>query len=136
VTRRLYGHTEHVTSVRWSADGRYILSSAIDGTIRITDAVFGHARDVILVGRDFAVMSVAWSPDGGQFVYGYPDGSLKVHTLECQLTIRTGAALRSTPSESGSSVGSAAVNQTLTANGFFPSIDGFRWWRLVTGDWI
>jgi hypothetical protein len=55
----------------------------------------------------------------------------------CQLEVLTGANLRAGASAETEKVGSAAVGAVLTANAQqFSASDGFRWWRLTSGEWI
>ncbi len=67
-----------------------------------------------------------------------PDGNLSQPSgLACNLTVLTGANLRSGPGVEFDKVGNAAANQTLTADGQFANVqDFFTWWRLITGEWV
>jgi WD40 repeat protein len=57
------GHTESVTSVAWSPDGRFALSGSEDRTLRLWEVSSGKCLRTFR-GHKFAVYSVAWSPDG------------------------------------------------------------------------
>ncbi|MDX2141691.1 MAG: TIR domain-containing protein [Chloroflexota bacterium] len=61
--RRLRGHTNWVTDVSYSPDGRLIASSSIDGTIILWDADTGE-RVRTLTGHTGGVNAIAFSPDG------------------------------------------------------------------------
>ena len=63
---RLYtyrGHSEIVSSVAWSPNGKYIASGSYDKTVQVWDALTGKTV-LIYRGHNYAVLSVAWSPDG------------------------------------------------------------------------
>ncbi|WP_418004152.1 TIR domain-containing protein [Mycobacterium sp. PDNC021] len=82
------GHQRDVTAVAFSHDGRFIISGALDGTVRIWDAI--HQRPA---GQALAIKqpreipdpdhlplfptAVAMSPDGNRIVAGLNDGSVR-----------------------------------------------------------
>jgi WD40 repeat protein len=62
-TRRLAGHTDHVTSVAFAPDGRHAVSGSLDRTIKLWELPAG--REVrTLSGHTYGLGSVAFSPDG------------------------------------------------------------------------
>jgi WD40 repeat protein len=65
-------------SLSWNSTGHYIASGNTDGTVRIWDATTGDELQVIQVGTDSSVNSVAWSPDGTQLAFGKPDGTVEI----------------------------------------------------------
>ncbi|KIJ91548.1 hypothetical protein K443DRAFT_47094, partial [Laccaria amethystina LaAM-08-1] len=59
----LKGHTDLVTSVAFSPDGKQIVSGSNDKSVRVWDASTGDELNV-LKGRTGLVRSFAFSPDG------------------------------------------------------------------------
>ncbi|KAL0955353.1 hypothetical protein HGRIS_001602 [Hohenbuehelia grisea] len=74
----LEGHTDRVTSVAFSPDGRHIVSGSWDETIRVWDASTGHAAMPPLEGHTSPVNSVAFSPDGSHIASGSADKAIRV----------------------------------------------------------
>src|SRR5260221_223278 len=66
----LNGHTDSVTSVAYSPDGRHIVSGSYDNTIRTWDAKTGAAVGDPMVGHIGGVSSIAHSPSGRYIVSG------------------------------------------------------------------
>ena len=73
----LKGHTDQVTSVAFSPDGKRIVSGSEDQTLKVWDATSGQ-ETLTLNGHSGRVMSVAFSPDGKRIVSAGGDQTLKV----------------------------------------------------------
>ena len=77
--RQLFGHTDPVPSVAWSADGR-LASGSQDGSVIIWDLKTGQPAQT-LKGHTYGVTSVAWSADG-RLASGSEDDSVIVWDLQ------------------------------------------------------
>lgn len=64
----LVGHSDEITSVAWSPDGKTLASGSVDGTTRLWITTGGNKATVLRARPiDYElprVTSVAWSPDG------------------------------------------------------------------------
>lgn len=63
------GHSEFVSAIAWSADGKRLASGSADRSVRILDAVTGENLKT-LTGHTDWVYTVAWSPDGSTVASG------------------------------------------------------------------
>jgi WD40 repeat protein len=60
----LYGHSDVISAIASSPDGRYLATASIDGTARVWDASSGHAVTV-LAGDGAALNDVQFGPGDG-----------------------------------------------------------------------
>jgi hypothetical protein len=79
--RTLQGHSECVTSVSVTPDGRRAVSGSDDKTLRVWDLESGQCLRT-LAGHSGVVTSVSVTPDGRRAVSGSYDGTLRVWDLE------------------------------------------------------
>jgi hypothetical protein len=86
--RTLTGHSDWVSSVSYSPDGRYIASGSEDNTIKIWDATTG-ALVRTLTGHSSVVYSVSYSPDGRYIASGSWDGTIKIWDATTGALVRT-----------------------------------------------
>ncbi|KAG4432782.1 hypothetical protein IFR05_011734 [Cadophora sp. M221] len=73
----LEGHTDYVSSVAFSPDGKQIVSGSRDQTVRRWDAATGQLLLPVLEGHTDVVSSVAFSPDSKQIVSGSWDRTVR-----------------------------------------------------------
>jgi len=76
VVRRFTGHRGLVTSVAFTRDGRFILSTGFDGTIRVWRRTGGLVET--LLGHTAAIRAIAMSRDGSFFATGSDDETIKL----------------------------------------------------------
>lgn len=73
----LEGHTNWVSSVAFSPDGKQIASGSGDHTIRRWDALTGESVGEPMTGQEGDVNCVAFSPDGKQIILGSDDRTIR-----------------------------------------------------------
>ncbi|KAF8466772.1 quinon protein alcohol dehydrogenase-like superfamily [Gautieria morchelliformis] len=72
------GHTDTVSSVAFSHDGKRIVSGSDDNTIRVWNADTGELISAPFEGHTDTVLSVAFSHDGKRIVSGSDDQTIRV----------------------------------------------------------
>ncbi|KAJ6597902.1 WD40-repeat-containing domain protein, partial [Mycena sp. CBHHK59/15] len=83
----LEGHSDSISSVAFSPDGRLIVSSSYDHTIRIWDADTQMQVREALQGHSDFVFSVAFSPDGRRIVSGSYDHTIRIWDADTQMQV-------------------------------------------------
>ncbi|MEO5357749.1 MAG: AAA family ATPase [Nitrospirae bacterium YQR-1] len=82
------GHSNWVTSVSFSPDGKFIVSGSLDSTVKLWDAATGSLIRTIS-GHSNNVTSVSFSPDGKFIVSGSRDDTVKLWDAATGSLIRT-----------------------------------------------
>ncbi|WP_158517387.1 caspase family protein [Moorena producens] len=78
---RLQGHTDDVTDIAFSPDGKKILSGSEDNTVRLWDTETGQLL-YTLEGHTSFVKDIAFSSDGKQILSGSHDYTLRLWDTE------------------------------------------------------
>lgn len=73
VLQEFEGFPDYLTSVQWNPEETQILSTSVDGTVRITDTASGETSTIL--ESNAPVLSADWSPYGGQIAVGKAPGS-------------------------------------------------------------
>ena len=90
---RLTGHGGGASDVRFSPDGRTLLTASRGGQLRLWDVETGQDLADAAGGHTGAVWNVAWLPDGEQFLSAGVDGTLRRwDVLSVDRACRAGAA--------------------------------------------
>ena len=119
-TAILRGHTDKVTSIALSPDGRVIASASFDGTIRLWDIKTGQTIKELSISK-MPLFAVSFSPDGQYIAYSYAvdeDCSIYIWNLNknCHQCVLKGheSVIRSISfSHDGSSLVSASNDGTV-----------------------
>ena len=77
----LRGHTDSVSSLALSGDGKRLFSGSVDKTIKVWDLEAGK-ESLTLRGHTAYVTSLALSGDGKRLFSGSEDNTIKVWDLE------------------------------------------------------
>ncbi|MDM8566395.1 ADP-ribosylation factor-like protein [Candidatus Halobeggiatoa sp. HSG11] len=73
----LRGHTDEITRIAWSPNGRYLASPSSDKTIRIWGRKSGECI-FVLEGHQYGIIEVAWSPDGHSLASASVDQTIRI----------------------------------------------------------
>jgi tRNA A-37 threonylcarbamoyl transferase component Bud32 len=87
VVKKLAGHTDTITAVSASPDGKHAATSSKDGTIRVWNLQTGDS--IVLKGHEKDVDCIAYSPDGKRLLSGGRDATLRLWNAETGEWIRT-----------------------------------------------
>ncbi len=110
----LKGHTDRVSSITLTPDGRWALSGSGDKTVRLWNLADGRCLRT-LAGHQADVSGVGMTPDGRLAISGSYDGTMRVWALETGHCIRTaGGAYRGITSVSLTPDGRRVVSASLS----------------------
>ena len=90
-TRVLKGHTDLVTSVCYSPNGKCLASTSRDGTVRLWDPSTGQCTKTLSEHASYQVHTVCYSTDGKHFASGGGNNIMKIwdaSTNKCVSTKR------------------------------------------------
>lgn len=77
----LRGHSEQITSLRFSPDNRYVATTSLDNAARLWHAESGRL-EAVLSGHRVNVWSVAFSPDGRRLATADESGEIRLWSVE------------------------------------------------------
>ena len=77
----LSGHTDAISQMAFSPDGRFIVTASYDKTVRIWNAETGEAVGTPLSGHTAVVHAIAFSPDGTRLASLGDDVTVRVYVL-------------------------------------------------------
>ncbi|MEG4188954.1 WD40 repeat domain-containing protein, partial [Microcoleus sp. Pol17_C1] len=125
---RLETHSDGVTSVSFSPDGKTLASASIDKTIKLWDVTTGKQIRT-LQGHSDVVWSVSFSPDGKTLASASDDKTIKLWDVTTGKQIRTlqGHSYRVTSvsfSPDGKTLASGSIDKTI------------KLWDVTTGKQI
>jgi WD40 repeat protein len=90
--RRFAGHTGYVYGAAYSPDGKYVLSSGADGTVRLWDVQTG--KEVRrFTGHKDEVRNVTFSPEGKYILTASSDGTARLWFTDIKDTIHAVCAV-------------------------------------------
>jgi len=84
----LTGHQQPVSAIAFSPDGRQLVSSSFDKTIKLWDTNSGKCVQTLLGHRN-RIWTVAFHPNGTQIASGGDDNHTKIWDLERERCIKT-----------------------------------------------
>jgi WD40 repeat protein len=76
----LQGHSDRLSAVAGTPDGRYAVSGSRDNTLRLWDLATGETKRTLQAHTDW-VTAIAAVPDGRHLVSGSRDNTLRVWDL-------------------------------------------------------
>ena len=81
------GHSDTITAVTFSRDGRFALSGGSDSTVKLWDVANGRELRT-LTGHSGAITSITFSPDGRTALSGSSDGTARLWDVESGRELR------------------------------------------------
>src|SRR5262249_37902521 len=74
------GHTQAITAVAWSPNGKRVATSSFDGTVRLWDPATG--KELKKLTGHAGAEGVAWTPDGKRVVSAGIDADLSIRVWD------------------------------------------------------
>jgi WD40 repeat protein len=135
--RPLAGHTDRISSVIVSANGRLLVTASYDGTARLWDltAKYPAAAPIVLAGHEGRLSAVAMSPDGRWLATGSYDGTVRLWDLNAKNPATAVSILRGHEGRITAVTISANGRWLVsTGGGFTPKHNTARVWDLTAAD--
>ncbi len=88
-TNRLIGHSDDIISINYSDDGKYIVSTSKDRTIKLWCANSGDCIKTITDDRNIMMFNAMFSPDGKSILVTYEDQPFRLYDITRGELIRT-----------------------------------------------
>jgi WD40 repeat protein/serine/threonine protein kinase len=112
----LQGHTDAITGIVLSPDGKRLVSASLDRTLRIWDVA--TARETSVSHDEGSVLAVAISPDGRRIAAGSGDRTVKIWSppaSENPMSLHRGAGINSVAfSPDGKHIAASSANGMVT----------------------
>ncbi|MBU7582993.1 MAG: TIR domain-containing protein [Nostoc sp. TH1S01] len=121
------GHSDIITQIAWSSDGKKLASASKDYTIRLWSAETGELISV-LEGHTDTVVGIAWSPDGGTIASVAEDDTIKLWNTN------TGKLRSQIQDESCNSIAWSPDGKTFAAKSKYYSDSEVKFWNARTGE--
>ena len=80
----LQGHTDVITRIAWSPDGRTLASTSKDGTLRLWNLETGELCRTVEANVG-SIYNVAWSPNGKTLAIASHNGSIQLRNAETSI---------------------------------------------------
>ncbi len=90
--KRLTGHTATVSTVKFSPNGKYLLSASLDGTAKLWDTASWTLLRT-LTGHEGDVVPIAFSLDGKLIATGGGDKTIRIWNTDYQDTVHEACSL-------------------------------------------
>lgn len=123
-TLTLQGHTDLISSVSFSPDGKMLVSASADNTVRLWNASDGSSA-LVITGKDGPVYDASLSPDGQTLAMSPERSTVQLWDA------RDGVLLRRLESENSSISVAFSPDARLVAAGSYDYT--VRLWRVIDG---
>jgi len=139
IIKVLSGHSDRILGVRFSQDGKYLVSGSADKTARLWDATNGDLIKVFSEARTIAVLDVRLSPDD-KFLLTFSEDSIyhgsSTNRLHSVWEVSTGRVLQrfETNNFDSPAMGISPDNQYAFTAGYGGSYGQFRGLLLKVSD--
>jgi WD40 repeat protein len=123
----LQGHSDIITQIAWSTDGKKLASASKDHTIRLWNTETGELVSV-LEGHTDIVLGIAWAPDGETLASVSDDDTIKLWNTN------TGQLRSQIEDENPHSVSWSPNGETFASGAKYYSSSKIKFWNAKTGE--